>query len=119
MKFRIVMDIEVSEGSLTQAINQHQDRYGEGIIPAEELIAQEIEMHMMNDEIVSVHDCTVWESKKLINFTWWMGENGWPIFNIDGMPYLGLISGRVYDRTVCRSASGSISITEEELFKED
>ena len=117
MKFRIVMDIEVGEGSLTQAINQYQDMYGEGIIPAEELIAQEIEMHMMNDEIVSVHDCTVWEAKRLINFTWWRGEKGWPIFNVDGNRYNGLISSKLYDRTICKHSSGSVMITEEELFQ--
>lgn len=49
----------------------------------------------------------------------WCTVKGWPRMYINGARYRGLISGRVYDRTVCRSSFGEIEISEEELFAED
>lgn len=54
--------------------------------------------------------------KKVI-FTW-ETTNFWPRYFINGLPYRGLISGKLYDRTICKHSSGSVMITEEELFQE-
>lgn len=49
----------------------------------------------------------------------WQDVAGWPTMYINGKRYRGLISGWVYDRTVCRKSSGSIEITLDELLAED
>lgn len=49
----------------------------------------------------------------------WATINGWPHFFINGERYRGLISGRIYDQTVCRCSSGQIAITREKLLADD
>lgn len=55
---------------------------------------------------------------KKVTFAWDC-RSGWPCFYINGERYRGLISGRVYDRTVCRFMYGEIQITRKQLFAED
>jgi hypothetical protein len=56
---------------------------------------------------------------EIVVFSWDLLGGYWPRYYINGKPYHGLISGRVYDRTVCRSTAGQITITEKELFEEE
>lgn len=54
---------------------------------------------------------------KVVVFSWRYTER-LPEYYINGVRYCGLISGRVYDRFVCSGVAGSISICENDLFKE-
>ena len=49
----------------------------------------------------------------------WETVDCWPRMYINGERYRGLISARVYNRTVCRSIRGEIRITRSELLAED